>query len=150
MAEAGVRVPMDQVKMSAISDERVDFMREQAFTVLRLKTDKWNRFIGLEENQRALLDFLDQGWREFLILFVGPGGTLHTGDEQVSRGEHNTQHSLTFSVCVNLLSVQSISISLHSFHMANRIVWFCFINRVYTFFFNYPERVEVKCDTFHR
>ncbi|XP_039545600.1 dynein heavy chain 11, axonemal [Pimephales promelas] len=75
---------MDQVKMSAISDERVDFMREQAFTVLRLKTDKWNRFIGLEENQRALLDFLDQGWREYLLLFVGPGGTLHTGDEQSS------------------------------------------------------------------
>lgn len=84
MAEAGVRVPSDQVKMSAISDERVDFLREQAFTVLRLKTDKWNRFIGLEENQRALLDFLDQGWREYLILFMGPGGTLHAGDEQVS------------------------------------------------------------------
>jgi len=76
---------MDQVKISAISDERVDFSREQAFTVLRLNTDKWNRFIGLKENQRALLDFLDQGWR-----FVGPGGTLHTGDEQVSRGARGT------------------------------------------------------------
>uniref|UniRef100_A0A8C2BI93 Dynein axonemal heavy chain 11 n=1 Tax=Cyprinus carpio TaxID=7962 RepID=A0A8C2BI93_CYPCA len=75
---------MEQVKMSAISDERVDFLREQAFTILRLKTDKWNRFIGLEENQRALLDFFDQGWREYLILFVGPGGTLHAGDEQSS------------------------------------------------------------------
>jgi len=46
---------MDQVKMSAISDERVDFMREQAFTVLRLNTDKirglcltsWTRAGGL-------------------------------------------------------------------------------------------------------
>lgn len=84
MAEAGVRVPLEQVKVSAVSDERVDFLREQAFTVLRLKTDKWNRFIGLEENQRALLDFLDQSWRKYLILFMGPGGTLHAGDEQVS------------------------------------------------------------------
>ncbi|RXN33505.1 dynein heavy chain axonemal [Labeo rohita] len=84
MAEASVRVPLEQVKMSAISDERVDFLREQAFTILRLKTDKWNRFIGLEENQRALLDFFEQGWREYLILFVGPGGTLHAGDEQSS------------------------------------------------------------------
>lgn len=82
MTEAGVRVPLEQVK--AVSDERVDFLREQAFSVLRLKTDKWNRFIGLEENQRALLDFLDQSWREYLILFMGPGGTLHAGDEQVS------------------------------------------------------------------
>ncbi|TRY96398.1 hypothetical protein DNTS_010073 [Danionella cerebrum] len=84
MAEAGVRVPMEQVKMSAVSDERVDFLREQVFSILRIKTDKWNRFIGLEENQRALLDFLDQAWREYLILFMGPGGTLHAGDEQSS------------------------------------------------------------------
>ncbi|KAL7890701.1 hypothetical protein AOLI_G00001770 [Acnodon oligacanthus] len=83
MAEGGVRVPSEQLKVSAISDERVDFLREQAFTALRLKTDKWNRFIGAEENQRALLDFLDHGWGQRLTLFTGPGGTLHVGDEQV-------------------------------------------------------------------
>lgn len=101
MAEASVRVPLEQVKMSAISDERVDFLREQAFTILRLKADKWNRFIGLEENQRALLDFFDQGWREYLLLFVGPGGTLHAGDEQVSISNTLIQDTLTFSVLTN-------------------------------------------------
>ncbi|KAL7826037.1 hypothetical protein SRHO_G00337750 [Serrasalmus rhombeus] len=84
MAEGGVRVPSEQLKVSAISDERVDFLREQAFTALRLKMDKWNRFIGAEENQRALLDFLDHGWGRRLTLFTGPGGTLHVGDEQSS------------------------------------------------------------------
>ncbi|XP_072539060.1 dynein beta chain, ciliary-like [Salminus brasiliensis] len=84
MAEGGVRVPSGQLKVSAVSDERVDFLREQAFTALRLKTDKWNRFIGAEENQKALLDFLDHGWGRRLILFTGPGGTLHVGDEQSS------------------------------------------------------------------
>lgn len=101
-------VPSDQVKMSAISDERVDFLREQAFTVLRLKTDKWNRFIGLEENQRALLDFLDQGWREYLILFMGPGGTLHAGDEQVSISNTHSSSMLGLterSICLALFYV---------------------------------------------
>uniref|UniRef100_A0A8C2XCX4 Dynein heavy chain tail domain-containing protein n=1 Tax=Cyclopterus lumpus TaxID=8103 RepID=A0A8C2XCX4_CYCLU len=45
-----------------LSDERVDFLREQAFCVLRVKTDKWNRFIGAEENQKIILDFLDHIW----------------------------------------------------------------------------------------
>lgn len=83
MMEGGVRVPSGQLKVSTLSDERVDFVKEQVFTALRLKTDKWNRFIGAEENQKALLDFLDRGWGERLVLFTGPGGTLHIGDEQV-------------------------------------------------------------------
>uniref|UniRef100_A0A8C5APA0 Dynein heavy chain tail domain-containing protein n=1 Tax=Gadus morhua TaxID=8049 RepID=A0A8C5APA0_GADMO len=51
---------------------------KRAFCVLRLKTDKWNRFIGAEENQKILLDFLDHIWSDRLLLFTGPGGTLHT------------------------------------------------------------------------
>lgn len=70
-----------------LSDERVDFLREQAFCVLRVKTDKWNRFIGTEENQKIILDFLDHIWTDRLLLFTGPGGTLHVGDTQV----YNTQ-----------------------------------------------------------
>ncbi|XP_041937573.1 dynein heavy chain 11, axonemal [Alosa sapidissima] len=85
MAEGNsVRVPSEPLKVSAVSDERVDFLREQAFTALRLKTDKWNRFIGAEENQHVLLDFLDQTWNDRLILFSGPGGTLHAGDAETS------------------------------------------------------------------
>ncbi|KAF5892934.1 dynein heavy chain 11, axonemal-like, partial [Clarias magur] len=72
------------MKAGALSDERVDFVKDQIFTALRLKTDKWNRFIGAEENQKTLLDFLDHGRGERLILFTGPGGTLHIGDEQSS------------------------------------------------------------------
>lgn len=70
-----------------LSDERVDFLREQAFCVLQVKTDKWNRFIGTEENQKIILDFLDHIWTNRLLLFTGPGGTLHVGDAQV----YNTQ-----------------------------------------------------------
>ncbi|XP_034038475.1 dynein beta chain, ciliary-like [Thalassophryne amazonica] len=80
----GVRSPLDSsVKAGVVlSDERVDFLRELAFCVLRVKTDKWNRFIGAEENQKIILDFLDHIWTNCLLLFTGPGGTLHAGDAQ--------------------------------------------------------------------
>ncbi|XP_014887126.1 dynein heavy chain 17, axonemal-like [Poecilia latipinna] len=81
----GVRVPQEPSLKTGVvlSDERVDFLREQAFCVLRVKTDKWNRFIAAEENQKIILDFLDDIWMNRLLLFTGPGGTLHAGDAQV-------------------------------------------------------------------
>ncbi|KAM3605484.1 uncharacterized protein V6R79_026173 [Siganus canaliculatus] len=80
----GVHLPQEpSLKAGVVSDERVDFLREQAFCVLRVKTDKWNRFIGAEENQKIILDFLDHIWSNRLLLFSGPGGTLHAGDAQV-------------------------------------------------------------------
>lgn len=83
----GVRLPQEPSLKAGVmlSDERVDFLREQVFCVLRVKTDKWNRFIGAEENQKILLDFLDHIWTNRLLLFTGPGGTLHAGDAQVRK-----------------------------------------------------------------
>lgn len=89
-----------------LSDERVDFLREQAFCVLRVKMDKWNRFIGAEENQKLILDFLDHIWTNRLLLFTGPGGTLHAGDSQV---ELNIEVELNEK---NLLSWMSLHISV--------------------------------------
>ncbi|MEQ2214777.1 hypothetical protein XENOCAPTIV_019703 [Xenoophorus captivus] len=88
----GVRVPQEPSLKAGVllSDERVDFLREQAFCVLRVKTDKWNRFIAAEENQKIILDFLDHIWMNRLLLFTGPGGTLHAGDVQV-RNAHMQQ-----------------------------------------------------------
>ncbi|KAL3988340.1 receptor tyrosine-protein kinase erbB-2 [Sarotherodon galilaeus] len=81
----GVRASQEPTLKAGVvlSDERVDFLREQAFYVLRVKTDKWNRFIGADENQKIILDFLDHIWTNRLLLFTGPGGTLHAGDAQV-------------------------------------------------------------------
>lgn len=95
LGSGGVRVPQEPSLKTGVvlSDERVDFLREQAFCVLRVKTDKWNRFIGAEENQKIILDFLDHIWTNRLLLFTGPGGTLHAGDAQV-RDIH--RHELSF------------------------------------------------------
>uniref|UniRef100_A0A3P8NTX1 Dynein axonemal heavy chain 11 n=1 Tax=Astatotilapia calliptera TaxID=8154 RepID=A0A3P8NTX1_ASTCA len=83
----GVRASQEPTLKAGVvlSDERVDFLREQAFYVLRVKTDKWNRFIGADENQKIILDFLDHIWTNRLLLFTGPGGTLHAGDKGVKR-----------------------------------------------------------------
>ncbi|XP_020566647.2 dynein heavy chain 11, axonemal-like [Oryzias latipes] len=80
----GVRVPPESPLKTGVvlSDERVDFLRELAFCFLRVKTDKWNRFIGAEENQKILLDFLGNIWTNRLFFSTGPGGTLHAGDAE--------------------------------------------------------------------
>uniref|UniRef100_A0A3Q3L381 Dynein axonemal heavy chain 11 n=1 Tax=Labrus bergylta TaxID=56723 RepID=A0A3Q3L381_9LABR len=108
-----VRVPQEpSLKVGVVlSDERVDFLREQAFCVLRVKTDKWNRFIGAEENQKIILDFLDRIWTNRLLFFTGPGGTLHAGDAQV-RNTHwsviNTHWHTLIHTKLLLLRYQSI------------------------------------------
>ncbi|MEE6489662.1 hypothetical protein FKM82_015640 [Ascaphus truei] len=82
--EPSAAFPLEAAKSSLAGDERIDYIKEQAFRCHRLKTEKWNRFVSAEENQRLLLDFLEtaeHGGR--LLLSTGPGGTLHAGDGQV-------------------------------------------------------------------
>ncbi|XP_075466168.1 dynein axonemal heavy chain 11-like [Ascaphus truei] len=83
--EPSAAFPLEAAKSSLAGDERIDYIKEQAFRCHRLKTEKWNRFVSAEENQRLLLDFLEtaeHGGR--LLLSTGPGGTLHAGDGQMS------------------------------------------------------------------
>ncbi|XP_061081745.1 dynein axonemal heavy chain 11 [Conger conger] len=119
MADARVRVPQEPRKGSGVVDERVDFLREQAFTCLRLKTDKWNRFIGSEENQKVLLDFLDKGSCELLVLFSGPGGTLHAADGQVlvsvlvdGRAQGTWPRGLSEDICRHMEQLKSQLVTL--------------------------------------
>ncbi|XP_007888401.2 dynein axonemal heavy chain 11-like [Callorhinchus milii] len=69
-------VPQPSV-VAADGDERIDFIKEQVFQSLKLKSEKWNRFMAVEENQRLLIDFLDQAQPGKLLLFTGPGGALN-------------------------------------------------------------------------
>ncbi|KAM4697873.1 dynein axonemal heavy chain 11-like [Rhinophrynus dorsalis] len=67
-----------------LGDERIEYIKEQTFRSLRLRADKWNRFVSAEENQRLLQDLLEAAEHRRLVLFTGPGGTLHAADEQSS------------------------------------------------------------------
>ncbi|XP_078083834.1 dynein axonemal heavy chain 11 [Mustelus asterias] len=64
-------------------DEGIDFIKEQAFKSLKVKSERWNRFIAVDENKKLLLDFLDQRQHGKLLLFTGAGGALHA-DAQLS------------------------------------------------------------------
>ncbi|MGH0147736.1 UNVERIFIED_CONTAM: hypothetical protein FKN15_039854 [Acipenser sinensis] len=77
MAETSIRPLLEPLKTNPATDERIDFLREQVFSSLRVKTDKWNRFIAGEEHQKLLIDFLDQKEYDHLVLFTGPGGSLY-------------------------------------------------------------------------
>ncbi|KAE8580906.1 hypothetical protein XENTR_v10024588 [Xenopus tropicalis] len=82
--ETNTAFPPEAPKVSLVAgDERVDYIREQVFRSLRLKTDKWNRFVSNEENQKLVLDFLEAAQCRRLVFFSGPGGSLHASAEQV-------------------------------------------------------------------
>uniref|UniRef100_A0A3Q3A2J3 Dynein heavy chain tail domain-containing protein n=1 Tax=Kryptolebias marmoratus TaxID=37003 RepID=A0A3Q3A2J3_KRYMA len=72
----------------------ITWMEWLAFCVLRVKTDKWNRFIAADENQKIILDFLDHIFTSRLLLFTGPGGTLHAGDSQVRHAPEQKRSKL--------------------------------------------------------
>ncbi|MGH0152203.1 UNVERIFIED_CONTAM: hypothetical protein FKN15_022155 [Acipenser sinensis] len=84
MAETSIRPLLEPLKTNPATDERIDFLREQVFSSLRVKTDKWNRFIAGEEHQKLLIDFLDQKEYDHLVLFTGPGGSLYVDGQNGS------------------------------------------------------------------
>ncbi|KAM8934084.1 dynein axonemal heavy chain 11-like [Pelodytes ibericus] len=81
--EPSTTFPVEPAKNTLVGDARVEYIKEQAFKSLRLKTDKWNRFVSAEENQKLLVSFLETGECRRLILHTGPGDILRAGDEQL-------------------------------------------------------------------
>lgn len=67
-----------------VGDERIDYIKEFAFKSLKLKAEKWNRFISSEDNQRRLLNFLEVADQRKLLFFTGSESTLYATDELVS------------------------------------------------------------------
>ncbi|XP_053327234.1 dynein axonemal heavy chain 11-like [Spea bombifrons] len=80
--ESGAIVHKEVPRKSLAADGRVDHMKEQAFRALKLKPDKWNRFVSAEENHKLLVAFLETPECQRLFLFTGPGDTLRAGDDQ--------------------------------------------------------------------
>jgi len=50
------------------------------------------------------------------------------------------------SLCKSTLSLQYLFFPTLISYMSSTILWFCFINTVYTFFLIYPKKMEVKHD----
>uniref|UniRef100_H3BBD5 Dynein axonemal heavy chain 17 n=1 Tax=Latimeria chalumnae TaxID=7897 RepID=H3BBD5_LATCH len=57
-------------KRMTTEDKRHDFVQNYTLMTLKLKLEKWSKFIGTEENKIILTDFLDS--QNFLILIIVP------------------------------------------------------------------------------
>ncbi|XP_043549538.1 dynein axonemal heavy chain 11 isoform X1 [Chiloscyllium plagiosum] len=64
-----------------VEDERIDFIKEQAFKSLKVRSEKWNKFIAVDENKKLLLDFFDEMRNGRLLFFTGAGGALHADSQ---------------------------------------------------------------------
>ncbi|XP_025892623.1 dynein heavy chain 17, axonemal [Nothoprocta perdicaria] len=60
----------------AAPDKRHDFMESFATPLLRLKPDKWPKFVGSEEAAAALTEFFEKAEAAELVLALGPTGQL--------------------------------------------------------------------------
>uniref|UniRef100_A0A4W3J9S6 Dynein heavy chain tail domain-containing protein n=1 Tax=Callorhinchus milii TaxID=7868 RepID=A0A4W3J9S6_CALMI len=100
-----------------IKHERIDFIKEQVFQSLKLKSEKWNRFMAVEENQRLLIDFLDQGRESTHSAPVNPAGQRPNGvglpDSDILFGAYHVL-CLPSCICSQVLVPVLSNINNHS------------------------------------
>jgi len=57
-------------------DKRYDFISDYVLKTLKLKLDKWQKCVGVEENKLLMQEFLDKADNNLLILALNQGGLL--------------------------------------------------------------------------
>ena len=86
----------------ASEDKRLAFLENYTLSTLKLKPDKWQKCIGVEENAVLIREFLDKSDQLLLILCLGAGGSLQPGLEFLPSGK-------TKAVYFNKRSASSVS-----------------------------------------
>ncbi|XP_041102237.1 dynein heavy chain 11, axonemal-like [Polyodon spathula] len=57
-------------------DERVTFVGNRLCQSFKIKVDKWDKYITVDENQKALADFFEKDTNELLVFNITPAGLL--------------------------------------------------------------------------
>lgn len=57
-------------------DQRIDFLQHVTLKTLKLKADKWQKFIGAEENRTAVGNFLEKTDVEELVIYLNAASQL--------------------------------------------------------------------------
>ncbi|KAK2885147.1 hypothetical protein Q8A73_021621 [Channa argus] len=57
-------------------DKRLDFLADYVLRTLKVKQDKWQKCVSVEENRQALHDFLDKAEQRILVVSVTAAGLL--------------------------------------------------------------------------
>nr|XP_015213314.1 PREDICTED: dynein heavy chain 11, axonemal [Lepisosteus oculatus] len=61
---------------SFAEDERVQFVANKLCQSLKVKSEKWDSYIALEENQAVLSDFLERDTNRMLVFYITSAGLL--------------------------------------------------------------------------
>jgi dynein heavy chain len=59
-----------------LNDSRVEFMALYLLKTLKLKSDKWTKMYGAEENKLLIQDFLDKSDCNLIVFSINPAGIL--------------------------------------------------------------------------
>ncbi|MGH0142545.1 UNVERIFIED_CONTAM: hypothetical protein FKN15_019724 [Acipenser sinensis] len=62
-------------------DERVTFVGNRLCQSFKMKVDKWDKYITVDENQKALADFFEKDTNDFLVFNITPAGLLISSQE---------------------------------------------------------------------
>ncbi|XP_051791984.1 LOW QUALITY PROTEIN: dynein axonemal heavy chain 11 [Erpetoichthys calabaricus] len=74
----------DEVEVpSFMDDERVRFVGSRLCQCLKVREDRWEKYITVEENQKVLSDFLEKDCYDRLFFYVSPAGTLTAAEEML-------------------------------------------------------------------
>ena len=60
----------------ATGDKRIDFVAEYVLKTLKLKPDKWQKCIGVEENKIMIQEFFEKSDHMILIISANAAGIL--------------------------------------------------------------------------
>ncbi|XP_034427399.1 dynein heavy chain 9, axonemal [Hippoglossus hippoglossus] len=63
---------------SPVEDRRLVFIADFVLKSLKVKQDKWQKCVSIEENHQVLQDFLDRAERRSLFVCLTAGGTLQS------------------------------------------------------------------------
>lgn len=63
-------------KESSAGDQRLHFLQERVLKTLRLKPDRWQKCLAVEEQKQVIQDFLDKSEHTTLVIYLTAAGQL--------------------------------------------------------------------------
>ncbi|RXM32245.1 Dynein heavy chain 11, axonemal [Acipenser ruthenus] len=85
-------------------DERVTFVGNRLCQSFKMKVDKWDKYITVDENQKALADFFEKDTNEFLVFNITPAGLLISSQEVPANLKNKSVYMIKKSADIIILS----------------------------------------------
>ena len=102
-----------------VEDLRLVFIADFVLKSLKVKQDKWQKCVSIEENHQVLQDFLDRAERRSLLVSLTAGGTLQAAT-CLSSSSPGTKAVYFMKRENTVLTVETIREKLTCGHMPSR------------------------------